>query len=42
MAYWQIRYIGESGSIETSSSIKAESREQAITLSGRPRPSSSK
>lgn len=36
MAYWQIRYIGESGSIETSSSIKAESREQAITLSGRP------
>lgn len=36
MAYWQIRYIGESGSIETSSSIKAESREQAISLFGRP------
>lgn len=36
MAYWQIRYIGEQGSIETSSSIKAESREQAISLFGRP------
>ncbi|MCU9528112.1 type II secretion system F family protein [Pseudomonas mosselii] len=36
MAYWLISYIGESGSIETSSSIKAESREQAIQLFGRP------
>ncbi|MBM5458971.1 type II secretion system F family protein [Pseudomonas sp. P66] len=36
MAYWQISFIGESGSIETSSSIKAETREQAILLFGRP------
>lgn len=37
MAYWLIRYIGDSGSIETCPTIVAESREQAIALSGRPR-----
>lgn len=37
MAYWLIRYIGDSGSIETCPTIVAETREQAIALSGRPR-----
>lgn len=35
MPYWQVRYIGQSGSIG-SESINAETREQAITKCGQP------
>ena len=34
MAYWQISYFDESGYVRKLPSLKADSREQAIQLSG--------